>query len=132
MIRYEPMLFGLVQVLGGLHLAVGLTAAEPRIPLAVAAGLGAAAFFASGKFLRGRPPAEQAAWGYGLPLAACGAVLFLAARPPDWDRALTLLVRLVAVVWERTPVPLYLLALAYAVTRKPPALPANRRPQPPR
>lgn len=119
MIRYEPMLFGVVRVLGGVHLAVGLTTAAPNIPPVVAAGLGAAAFVLAGRFLAASPPAEQAAWGYGLPLAACGVVL-LAMRPVGWDRAQALLVDFVARTWAGTPASVYLLALAYAVTRRPP------------
>lgn len=128
MIRYEPMAFGLARVLGGVHLAVGLPAAYPRVPLALAAVGGVAAFVASGVYLRKRSLPEQVAWAYGVPLSLCVALLLATAGVSDWENAQAAVVRLLVRTWGGTPLPFY--PLAYAVTRRPD--PPRKLIQPPR
>lgn len=120
----ETLLSAGIQALGAAHLAVGLTLALPgRVPpvLALGAGLGLFLLF---EHLRPRwSMRERVAWGYLAPVGSCCCVRLCVAPGGGWDAAQATALALVSRVWVETPVSLYLLAAAYALTKPDPPLP---------
>lgn len=109
-----------VRALGVVHLAVGLTVACPdkvTVPLAVLVAAGGAVL--SVLHLPDLPARAQVGWGYGLPLVTCITLHLLVGSPVGWSESQRVVATFVWRTWTETPLSVYLLVAAYALTRPP-------------
>lgn len=105
----------LARALGAVHAAVALVLLAPAtVPVALALVAGGGVFYATGR-AAATGPHQAAAVRYAVPVGAALLVRLLVANPPGFDAAQAELVRFFAAVWRATPVPCYLLCVAYAL-----------------